>query len=97
MSGNAKRRRVAKLKARGFDPTRRQPERYLSLIGRRGWLVTHFGMTVRAAREALRHGKVNVNGKVWGYPEVPINSIETDDFGRYRIMVEGVKDTRPTV
>lgn len=69
------------------------PVPYVDLVN---YLVTRgYCRTRSEARAALVHGRVNVNGKVWAYPHVPKNHIGHDDYGRPRVMVEGVPDPRP--
>jgi hypothetical protein len=46
------------------------------------------------AARLLREGKINVNGKVWAYPDVPKDILTLDQRGNYRIMVEGMPDPR---
>lgn len=70
-----------------------EPVPHLDLVD---YLITRGYCRTRA--EALGHllgGRVNVNGKVWAYPHVPKHSLSHDEFGRPRIMVEGVPDPRP--
>lgn len=88
-SGAVEERLAAKL-----QPQRRgTPTAYVDLVH---YLVEHgYLRTAREARLAIVGGKVNVNGEVYAYQHYPKHQLDRDDLGRYRIMVEGVKDPRP--
>ncbi len=94
MPNNAKRRRALKEARRlhGGIMRSRQPTAYLPLLD---YVAREWRVSTRQAREWLQGGKINVNGSVWAYPEVPKHLVERDEFGRYRIMVEGQPDPRP--
>jgi hypothetical protein len=103
MGRNAQKRRAAKAARRSggtpahplvppATPHNRAPRAHLSLPD---YLTTHWPLSRRQAVEKLLGGKVNVNGSVWAYPEVPIDVLQINDEGHYRIMVEGMPDPRP--
>lgn len=85
MGRNAQRRRAGKRRPR-------PPRPFLSLVP---YIEAHWGLTHKQATEALLGGEVNVNGAVWAYPEVPIDTLQINDQGHYRIMLEGRPDPRP--
>lgn len=90
MGRNAQRRRAAKDAARATRT--KAPRKFLSLPD---YLAAGWGVSHKQAVDWLLSGRVNVNGEVWAYPEVPIDTLNVNDQGNYRIMVEGVPDPRP--
>lgn len=104
MPSNAQRRRAARDANKLRQRVQLAPERaaraataptvYVRLLD---YVAREWRVSRRQAREWLLAGKINVNGSVWAYPDVPKHIIEHDDLGRLRIMVEGIEDPRPAL
>lgn len=93
MGRNAQRRRLPKeLRKLANAKHSNQPTPYINLVD---YISANWGLDKPVVRRLLQQGKVNVNGDVWAYRDVPKHLIETDQLGRWRIMVEGHEDPRP--
>lgn len=91
MGKNAQRRRAAK-DARRATRTK-VPHKLLDMVD---YISTRWSVSPKQARTWLfEEGKVNVNGSVYARPYIPTYELNVNEYGNYRIMVEGVPDPRP--